>query len=78
MKVYYALVHKDKGSAYGITFPDLPGCFGACDAHADISEAAQTALVLFAQDETDLPNPRSIPAPPPKPPALRASNCPST
>ena len=24
---YLALVHKDKGSAWGLTFPDLPGCF---------------------------------------------------
>ena len=61
MKTYYALVHKDAGSAYGITFPDLPGCFGASDDEVDISEAAQSALVLYAQDCVSLPQPRSIP-----------------
>ncbi|MEQ1696097.1 MAG: type II toxin-antitoxin system HicB family antitoxin [Hyphomicrobiaceae bacterium] len=61
MRTYYALVHKDAGSAYGITFPDLPGCFGASDAEGDISEAAQSALVLYAQDEARLPEPRTIP-----------------
>ena len=32
MNVYFALIHKDSGSAYGVTFPDLPGCFSAADA----------------------------------------------
>ena len=25
------VIHKDKGSAYGVTVPDLPGCFSAGD-----------------------------------------------
>lgn len=61
MKIYYALVHKDAGSAYGISFPDLPGCFGASDSEGDLAAAAQTALALYAQDEPSLPEPRSIP-----------------
>ena len=26
---YIALIHKDAGSAYGVSFPDLPGCVTA-------------------------------------------------
>ena len=60
MKLYYALVHKDTGSAYGITFPDLPGCFAAADLEANIFDAAQEAMVLYVRDETRLPKPRSL------------------
>lgn len=28
---YYAIVHHDEDSAFGLTFPDLPGCFSASD-----------------------------------------------
>ncbi len=31
MKIFYGLVHKDNDSAFGITFPDAPGCFSAAD-----------------------------------------------
>jgi hypothetical protein len=31
MKYFYAVVHKDEGSAFGVHFPDLPGCFSAAD-----------------------------------------------
>ena len=61
MKIYYGLVHKDADSAYGISFPDLPGCFAASDEETDILEAAQTALVLYAQDGEVLADPRSFP-----------------
>ena len=61
MKLYYALVHKDKGSAYGITFPDLPGCFGASDEDGDLLSAAQEALMLYVEDEADVAAPRSLP-----------------
>ena len=44
MKTYLALVHKDADSAYGLTFPDLPGCFAAADAEGDILRNAVEAL----------------------------------
>lgn len=62
MKTYFALVHKDVDSAFGITFPDLPGCFSATDDEAEIYSAAQTALELYARDEGELAEPRSVPA----------------
>lgn len=51
MKHYFALVHKDADSAYGIQFPDLPGVFSASDEAEDIVKNAIEALQLFAEDE---------------------------
>ncbi len=50
MKTYLALVHKDADSAYGLTFPDLPGCFAAADAEGDILRNAVEALELWFED----------------------------
>ena len=50
MKTYLALVHKDAGSAYGLTFPDLPGCFAAADDQGDILRNAVEALELWFED----------------------------
>lgn len=58
--IYYAIVEKDPDSAYGVTFPDLPGCFSAADEENDILSEAQTALSLYASDETELPAPRDL------------------
>jgi predicted RNase H-like HicB family nuclease len=50
MKTYLALVHKDPDSAYGLTFPDLPGCFAAVDNEGDILRAGVEALELWFED----------------------------
>ena len=61
MRVYYGLVHVEPGSAWGVTFPDLPGCFSAADDEADIVAEAQTALALYASDrDAPLPISRSV------------------
>ena len=60
MNTYFALVHKDSDSAYGISFPDLPGCFSAADDENDIFPQAQAALTLFASDEESLPAARAL------------------
>lgn len=57
---YLALVHKDEGSAWGLTFPDLPGCFSAADEENDIMPNAMEALELYAEDLDALPAPRGI------------------
>ena len=31
MAGYIALVHKDKGTSYGVSFPDVSGCIAAGD-----------------------------------------------
>ncbi|MFN3606800.1 MAG: type II toxin-antitoxin system HicB family antitoxin, partial [Cypionkella sp.] len=50
MKTYLALVHKDVGSAYGLSFPDIPGCFAACDDETGILRAGSEALELWFED----------------------------
>lgn len=32
---YLVVIHKDKDSDYGVTVPDLPGCFSAGDSYKD-------------------------------------------
>ena len=60
MTHYYALVHKDKNSAYGVEFPDLPGCFSASDDSANIIANAMEALELYVEDLDALPSPSKI------------------
>ena len=47
---YFAIVHKDEDSAYGISFPDVPGCFSAADREEDIIANAIEALSLYFED----------------------------
>jgi predicted RNase H-like HicB family nuclease len=50
MKTYFALVHKEPGSAYGVTFPDIPGCYSAADRLEDVVPNACEALDLWFED----------------------------
>ncbi len=50
MKSYFALVEKDPDSAFGIRFPDIPGCFSAADTSEQIIPNAVEALQLWAED----------------------------
>lgn len=50
MKTYLALVHKEEGSAFGLSFPDLPGCFAAADDETGILRAGVEALELWFED----------------------------
>ena len=59
MSHYIALVHKEKSSAFGVQFPDVPGCFSAADKLDDLIANSAEALSLWAEDEK-LPNPRPI------------------
>jgi predicted RNase H-like HicB family nuclease len=64
MKKYLAIVHHDEGSAYGVWFPDLPGCYGAGDTEDEALACAKKSLVLYAEDVEDdgekMPEPRSL------------------
>lgn len=51
MKTYFAIVHQDPDSAYGVTFPDLPGCFSAADDLEDLVKNAAEALELWFEDQ---------------------------
>lgn len=61
MMSYYALVHKDEGSAFGVSFPDLPAVFSAAETEDEIVANAIEALRLWAEDEP-LPTPSSLEA----------------
>lgn len=61
MKYFHAIVHKDPDSAFGVTFPDLPGCFSAADRIEDVVPQAVEALALWFEDQEDV-EPRSFEA----------------
>lgn len=41
---YPILIHKDRGSSYGVTVPDLPGCFSAGDTLDESMAMAREAI----------------------------------
>lgn len=54
MRYFTAIVHQDGKSAFGLTFPDLPGCFAAADDWNSIPTAATEALDLWFEDMPDV------------------------
>ena len=65
MPHYFALIHKDADSCYGVSFPDVPGVFTAGDTIDDAIRNAAEALAFAAEDWSQLdgkayPPPRSI------------------
>ena len=46
---YPILIHKDKGSSYGVTVPDLPGCFSAGDTLDETFAMAHEAIVCYLE-----------------------------
>ena len=53
MKYFYAIVHKDEDSAYGVHFPDLPGCFSAADELDDVLPNAIEAMELWLEGRSE-------------------------
>jgi len=47
MRHIIGIVHQDEDSAFGIQFPDAPGCFSAADNMDDLLSNAQEALALW-------------------------------
>lgn len=66
MKPFIAIVHKDPESAYGLSFPDAPGCFSAAGEIDDVFANAAEALELWAEGVVEhglaLPEPRDLSA----------------
>lgn len=50
MRHYFAMVHKDEDSAFGVQFPDFPGVYSAADDQDEIVPNAIEALRLNAED----------------------------
>ena len=59
MKQYIALIRKEKGSCYGVDFPDFPGCITAADTLEDAQAQAVEVLDFHTEDmaEEGLPFP---------------------
>ena len=52
---YVAVIDKDPDSAWGIRFPEVPGCLSAADTFEEIVPNAIEALSLFFEDGEPLP-----------------------
>ena len=64
MRNYPVVIHKDADSDYGVTVPDLPGCFSAGptmdDALANAVEAIATHVEGLLLDGEAIPGPKEI------------------
>jgi predicted RNase H-like HicB family nuclease len=64
MTQYIALIHKDEGSDFGISFPDLPGVISAGSTLDEARQMAAEALALhlegMAADGEAVPAPSSL------------------
>jgi predicted RNase H-like HicB family nuclease len=54
MAHYIALIHKDRDSCYGVSFPDLPGVFTAADSIDEAMQKAAEVIEFAAEDWSDL------------------------
>ena len=61
---YPLAIHKDEDSCYGVTVPDIPGCFSAGDTIGEAVENAQEAifehLEVLAEDEIFAPTASAV------------------
>ena len=46
---YSVVVHKDVGSDYGVTVPDLPGCFSAGQTFEEALESVKEAIACHLE-----------------------------
>jgi predicted RNase H-like HicB family nuclease len=63
MPHYIALIHKDVGSCYGVSFPDWPGVITAGDTIDDALQQAAEVLSFAAEDWENADGVREIPRP---------------
>lgn len=57
-RFYPIYIHKEQDSCYGITFPDVPGCFAAADALTAIPAAVKEAFEAhFGTGKGPIPKP---------------------
>ncbi|MCA9945695.1 MAG: type II toxin-antitoxin system HicB family antitoxin [Anaerolineales bacterium] len=58
------VIHKDQDSDYGVTVPDLPGCFSAGEtvdeALKEVVEAIETHLEGMLLDSEPIPAPKTV------------------
>jgi predicted RNase H-like HicB family nuclease len=63
---YIALIHKEEGTAYGVSFPDFPGCITAGDTMDEALMRAHEVLPFhiegMLEDNDDIPLPSTLEA----------------
>lgn len=63
-KFYPALIHKDKASDYGVSFPDFPGCVSAGSTLQEClamgTEALAIHIEVMAEDGEAIPEPTDL------------------
>ncbi len=61
---YSVAIHKDKDSCYGVSVPDIPGCFSAGEsldeALKSVEEAISSHLEILAEDGELAPTPSLV------------------
>ena len=61
---YPVIIHKDRGSDYGVTVPDLPGCFSAGETLEAALENAEEAILTHVEglllDDDTVPSPTDM------------------
>jgi len=58
---YVALIHKEPGSGYGISFPDVPGVIAVADSLDEaIAEGAAALQFAFEDWQGELPRSRTL------------------
>jgi len=64
MTSYIAIIHKDKDSDYGVSFPDFPGCISAGSTLDEARAMGQEALEVYTDyllaEGHDLPAPMTM------------------
>jgi predicted RNase H-like HicB family nuclease len=60
MKLYPVVIHKDKKSAFGVTIPDLPGCFSAGATLDEALRNVQEAVEVHLHGEDIAPEPSGL------------------
>ncbi len=64
MSEYIALIHKDPSSAFGASFPDLPGCISAADTLEELRPMIEEALGFhiegMIEDGEAVPEPSTL------------------
>jgi predicted RNase H-like HicB family nuclease/post-segregation antitoxin (ccd killing protein) len=62
MARYFGLLTKDCDSAFGVHFPDLPGCAAAGATESEAMSNAAIALRLWSEDVDVMPSASDLPA----------------
>jgi predicted RNase H-like HicB family nuclease len=64
MSEYIALIHKDSGSGFGASFPDLPGCISVADTLEELRPMIEEALGFhiegMVEDGDAVPEPSTL------------------